>query len=64
MPEKTPAARGERLVDALLAWITAGRGEGIHHHCSRSIHVSPASETRISKRLMPPRRLARRPAAR
>ena len=32
----------------------SGRGEGIHlHHRRRSIHVSPASETRTSKRLMP-----------
>ena len=31
-----------------------GRSEGIHlHHRRRSIHVSPASETRTSKRLMP-----------
>ena len=31
-----------------------GRGEGIHlHHRRRSIHVSPASETRTSKRLRP-----------
>ena len=30
------------------------RGEGIHlHHRRRSIHVSPASETRTSKRLRP-----------
>ena len=31
-----------------------GRGKGIHlHHRRRSIHVSPASETRTSKRLRP-----------
>ena len=26
MREKTPLARGERLIDALLAWLTPDRG--------------------------------------
>ena len=25
MPEKTPAARGQRLIDALIVWITPDR---------------------------------------
>ena len=63
-PELRPAGvRGERgLGEAAVGRRRAlergcggtGRGEGIHlHHRRRSIHVSPASETRTSKRLRP-----------
>ena len=48
MPEKTPAARGQRLVDALIVWITPARPiePGINRFAAR---VSEAGDTWIER---------------
>ena len=48
MPEKTPAARGQRLVDALIVWITPARPlePGINRFEAR---VSEAGDTWIER---------------
>ena len=48
MPEKTPAARGTRLVDALIVWSTPGRPlePGINRF---EVEVSEAGDTWIER---------------
>ena len=48
MPEKTPAARGARLIDALIVWITPDRPlePGINRF---EVRVSEAGDTWIER---------------
>ena len=48
MPEKTPAARGKRLIDALIAWITPAQplAPGINRF---EVRVSEAGDTWIER---------------
>ena len=48
LPEKTPAARGRRLVDALIVWITPDRQlkPGINHF---EVRVSEAGDTWVER---------------
>ena len=48
MPEKTPRARGARLVDALIVWITPDRqlGPGLNRF---EVRVSEAGDTWIER---------------
>ena len=48
MPEKTPAARGDRLIDALIVWITPDRPlePGINRF---EVRVSEAGDTWIER---------------
>ena len=48
MPEKTPAARGDRLIDALIVWITPARplDPGINRF---EVRVSEPGDTWIER---------------
>ena len=48
MPEKTPAARGDRLIDALIVWVTPDRQlePGINRF---EVRVSEAGDTWIER---------------
>ncbi len=48
MQEETPATRGNRLVDALLAWLSNGRDHQLEDLNRFQVHVSDAGDTRIA----------------
>ncbi|MCY4600072.1 MAG: hypothetical protein OXF27_09150 [Acidobacteria bacterium] len=48
MQEQTPAGRGNRLVDALLAWLSDGRDHQLEDLNRFQVHVSDAGDTRIA----------------
>ena len=47
MQEKTPGARGSRLVDALLAWLSDDRDHQLVDLNRFQVYVSNAGDTRI-----------------
>ena len=47
MQEKTPGARGNRLVDALLAWLSDNRDHQLEDLNRFKVYVSIAGDTRI-----------------
>ncbi len=48
MQEQTPADRGDRLVDALLAWLSDDRDHQLEDINRFQVHVSDAGDTRIA----------------
>ena len=48
MQEKTPAGRGNRLVDALLAWLSDDRDHQLEDLNRFQVYVSDAGDTRIA----------------
>ena len=47
MQEKTPGVRGNRLVDALLAWLSDNRDHQLEDLNRFQVYVSDAGDTRI-----------------
>ena len=47
MEEKTPDARGNRLVDALLAWLSDDPDHQLENLNRFQVYVSDAGDTRI-----------------